>query len=98
MFARQQLETATEERCFLCSWSRDVISRTVSESQLRVDSWSNELVARQSPAGKNVSTEAESNVGIRHRATTGEDIANWGDFMCAVVTVIFGVCNSLRLS
>jgi hypothetical protein len=52
---------------------------------------------RQSPAGKNVSTEAEDIVGIRHQATTGEDIANCEDFMCAVVTVIFGVCNSVRL-
>jgi hypothetical protein len=47
---------------------------------------------RQSPAHKNVNTEAEDIVGIRHRATTGEDC------MCAVVTVIFGVCNSVRLS
>jgi hypothetical protein len=31
---------------------------------------------RQSPAGKNVSTEAEDIAGIRHQATTGEDIAN----------------------
>jgi hypothetical protein len=29
----------------------------------------------QSPAGKKVSTEAEDIVGIRHEATTGEDIA-----------------------
>jgi hypothetical protein len=29
MFARQQLEAATEERCFLCGQCRDVISRTV---------------------------------------------------------------------
>jgi hypothetical protein len=62
------------------------------------DSWSNELVVRQSPAGKNVSAEAEDIVGVRHPATTGEGIANWEDFMCAVVTVIFGVCNSIRLS
>jgi hypothetical protein len=41
---------------------------------LRVDSWSDELIVRQSPAGKNVSTEAEEIVGIRHQATTGEDI------------------------
>jgi hypothetical protein len=27
----------------------------------------------QSPAGKNVSTDAEETVGIRHQATTGED-------------------------
>jgi hypothetical protein len=30
----------------------------------------------QSPAGKNVSTEAEDIVGIRHQAPTGEDVAN----------------------
>jgi hypothetical protein len=65
--------TATKEWCFLCGTCRDVISRTVSESQLRVDSWSNELVVRQSPAGKNVSKEAEGTVGIRPQATTGGD-------------------------
>jgi hypothetical protein len=42
---------------------------------VRVDSWSNELAARQSSAGKNVSTEAEDMVGIRHQATTGADTA-----------------------
>jgi hypothetical protein len=36
------------------------------------DSWSNELVVRQSPAGKNVSMEAEDVVGIHPQATTGE--------------------------
>jgi hypothetical protein len=64
MFARQQFETATEERRFLCGPCRDVISRKVSESQLRVDSWNNGLIVRQSPAAKNVSTEAEGIVGI----------------------------------
>jgi hypothetical protein len=47
----------------------------VRVSQLRVDSWSNELVVRQSPASKNVSTEAQDIVRIRYQATT-EDIAN----------------------
>jgi hypothetical protein len=37
------------------------------------DSWSNELVVRQSPAGKNVRPEAGDIVEIRHQATTGED-------------------------
>jgi hypothetical protein len=73
MFTSQQLETATEERCFLCGPCRDVISRTGSESQLRVESGSNELVVRQSPAGKNVSTEADDIVENRHQATTDED-------------------------
>jgi hypothetical protein len=43
---------------------------------LRVDSWSNESVVRQPPAGKNVSTEAEDIVGICQQATNAEDIAN----------------------
>jgi hypothetical protein len=34
IFARQKLETATEKRRFLCCPCRDVINRTVSESQL----------------------------------------------------------------
>jgi hypothetical protein len=42
--------------------------------------------------------EAEVFVGIHHQATTGEDIANREDFICAVVKVNFGVCNSVRLS
>jgi hypothetical protein len=33
-------------------------------------------VLRQSPACKNMNTEAEDIVGIRHQATTGEGIAN----------------------
>jgi hypothetical protein len=36
------------------------------------DSWSNELVVGQSPAGKNVRTEAVDIVEIRYQATTGE--------------------------
>jgi hypothetical protein len=41
------------------------------------DNWSNELVVGQSPAGKNVSTEAEDIVENPHQATTGEDTADW---------------------
>jgi hypothetical protein len=73
MFTRQQLEIATEERCFLFGPCRDVISRAVSESQFRVESWRNELLVRQSLSGKNVSTEAEDIVGISHQVTTSED-------------------------
>jgi hypothetical protein len=40
----------------------------------KLDSWSNKLIVRQSPAGKNLSTEAEDIVGIHHQAVTGEDI------------------------
>jgi hypothetical protein len=58
----------------------------------------NELIVIQSPAGNNVKTEAEAIVGIRHQETTGEDLANWEDFICGVVTGIFEVCNSVRLS
>jgi pyrimidine operon attenuation protein/uracil phosphoribosyltransferase len=43
---------------------------------LTVDISNKELGVRQSPAGKNVSTEAEDIVEIRHQVTTGEDIAN----------------------
>jgi hypothetical protein len=36
----------------------------------------NELVMRQSSAGKMKSTEAEDIVGVRHQATTGEGTAD----------------------
>jgi hypothetical protein len=45
-------------------------------SVLSVLRWSSGLVVGQSPAGKNVSTEAEEIFGIRHQATTGEDTAD----------------------
>jgi hypothetical protein len=51
---------------------------------------------RQSPAGKNVSTEAADIAAIRYPATTGEDITNYEDFICAVVTVICEVCRTVR--
>jgi hypothetical protein len=38
--------------------------------------YGNECVVRQSPAGKNVSTEAENIVEFRHQATTDEDAAD----------------------
>jgi hypothetical protein len=44
-----------------------------------------QLVAGQSPAGKNVSTEAEDIVGIRHQAKTGEDTVDREDLLRAVV-------------
>jgi hypothetical protein len=40
------------------------------------DNWTNELVVRQSPAGKHVSTEAEDIVGARHHTTTAKDITD----------------------
>jgi hypothetical protein len=48
-------------------------------------SWSSELVVGQSPAGKDVSTEAENIDGIRHQATTNEGKADWEDLMHAIV-------------
>jgi hypothetical protein len=42
---------------------------------LKIESLSYELVVRQSPAGKNVNTEAEDIVAIRPQAKTGEDTA-----------------------
>jgi hypothetical protein len=45
---------------------------------------------RQSPVGKNVSTEAEDTVGSRYRATTCEEavhaVANYG--MCDLAIVL----------
>jgi hypothetical protein len=38
----------------------------------------------QSPADKNMSTEAEIIVGFRHQATTGEDNADSEDLLLAV--------------
>jgi hypothetical protein len=58
---------------------------------LRVGSWSNELVARQLPAGRNVSTEAEDIVVIRHQATTVEDKANWEDYVCCGYSDLWSV-------
>jgi hypothetical protein len=49
------------------------------------DNLNNELVVGQLPAGKNVSTEAENIVEIRHQATTGENTADWKDLLHAVV-------------
>jgi hypothetical protein len=37
------------------------------------DSWRNELVVEQSPAGENVSTEGEDTVAMHHQTTTGTD-------------------------
>jgi hypothetical protein len=53
----------TEEQCLLRGPCRDV-----------GDSGNNELVVGQPPAGKNLRTEVEDIVGIRHQTTTGEVI------------------------
>jgi hypothetical protein len=49
------------------------------------DNWSNESAAGQSPAGENVSSEAEDIVEIRHQETTVEDAADSEDSIHAVV-------------
>jgi hypothetical protein len=49
------------------------------------NNWSNEFVVGQSSAGKNVNMEAEDIVGIRNKAKTGEDTAEWEDLVRAVV-------------
>jgi hypothetical protein len=56
-----------------CATAIVTLTLTLTLSQLRVNSWSNELVVKQWPAGKNVSTVAEGIVGIRNQATTGKD-------------------------
>jgi hypothetical protein len=45
----------------------------------------------QLQVGKNVSTEAEDNVGIRHWAMTGEDTADWEALVRAEVNS--GMCE-----
>jgi hypothetical protein len=45
------------------------------------DMWSYELVVWQSPDSKNMSTETEDTVQIHHQATTGEDTAEWKNFV-----------------
>jgi hypothetical protein len=52
------------------------MAASLGVSQLRVDGWSTELAVGQLPAGKNVSTEVEDIVGIRHQAATGENGAD----------------------
>jgi hypothetical protein len=53
--------------------------------QFRVDSWGNELVVRQLPVGKKMSSDAEDIVGIRLRATNDEDTADRKGLMFPVV-------------
>jgi hypothetical protein len=42
-------------------------------------------IVGQSPTSKNVSMEAEDNVGTCHQVMTGEDTADREDLVCAVV-------------
>jgi hypothetical protein len=72
---KQQLNSKTATVFFVQSMQRCY----------KQNNWSNESVAGQSPAGKNMSMEAEDIVGIRHQATTGEGTANREDLVHAVV-------------
>jgi hypothetical protein len=49
------------------------------------DSWNNELVMGQPPAGKIVSTVAKDMVGIHHQATIREDTADSENLLRAVM-------------
>jgi hypothetical protein len=78
--------TAAEEQCFLRGKFWEGISRIISESWVSwVYSLSNEIIVRQLPSGKKLSTEAEDIVGIRHQATTHEDTADCEELVLAVV-------------
>jgi hypothetical protein len=50
-------------------------SRAARAEKFQQDSFNNELVVGQLPAGKNVSTEADNFAGVCHQATAGEDTA-----------------------
>jgi hypothetical protein len=52
---------------------------------VRVDGWSNELVVGQSPAGENMSKEAENMFAICHQAATGEDTSDSEDSVYALL-------------
>jgi hypothetical protein len=50
-----------------------------------------------SPAGKNVSTEADDIAGIRHQATTGEDTADQEDLTmcCSELQIVWISVNAI---
>jgi hypothetical protein len=74
------------------------MAASLGVSELRVDSWSKQLVVEQLQAGKNVSMEAEDIAGIRHQATSGEDTADWEDFVRAVVNCrLYELATALQL-
>jgi hypothetical protein len=73
--------TASQTSMFFCmatigNSNRGTVFSVQSAECYKQDSWSNELVVRQMPTGKNVRMEAEDPVAIRHHAITGEYIAN----------------------
>jgi hypothetical protein len=52
----------------------------------------------QSPAGNNVSVEADNIVGIRHQAMTGEDTEYWEDNMCCSELQSVWISDSAMIS
>jgi hypothetical protein len=82
--------------------SNGVLYAVRAEILYKQDSWSNELAVGQSLASKNVSTETEDIVEIRHQASTAEDsrlkrfvraVVNCSD--SAVVTCNYRSINSI---
>jgi hypothetical protein len=95
---RQRPTKNTEEWCFLCGSISNNLTATQERCFMRSApksykqyNRSNELAVRQSPAGKNISMEAENIVGIRHQATMCGDTADSKDSLRAVVNCI--VCE-----
>jgi hypothetical protein len=80
MFARQQLETEIKERRFLRGPCRDVISRTVSESELVESSWWLRPEIVREFRGKETSA-----IGSRYRGTASEEVTV--DTCCVFVCV-----------
>jgi hypothetical protein len=65
------------------AWDEDRLTNILSLAMWLFSE--NRLVVGQSTVCKNVRTEAEDILEIRHQATTGEDIADRDDFAHAVV-------------
>jgi hypothetical protein len=59
-----------------CDWTPRQTGRLTVGHNINLTLTLNELVVRQSPAGKNVSTEAEDIVRVHHQTTPDEDISN----------------------
>jgi hypothetical protein len=58
-----------------CATATVTLTLILTLNQLTINSWSNELVVRQSSVDKNMSTETEGIVGIRNQATNGDGTA-----------------------
>jgi hypothetical protein len=107
MAAHATVDTATDERCFLCGLCQDVICRAVGVSVVEWSELVGELVRgllRFSPCelllleagswgrGQFGNTgRGTSAVGSRYQTTTGEDTADWEDLVR--VTIPNPVCS-----